>query len=249
MESRSESGSVGGFFRTIFFIICLMIMVVVTGYKEALKLYPGVMWPLTILSIFGFLFWQSILFAYSFNTPVTRFGYRAFGVCGIIAPAILLVISVFTTLSRLDRETWPDEDTITAEKAKEMIDNNAGNMLYAKNHSGFDFRQVIVVDARKYSFQYSDGHIPGSVYLDEGDLPTFDENFNKKLQGSIMIIYGEDCSDDHQNKVAKSFLEDNDRLMIHKILVIQDGISAWKKNRYPIEMKSNGERKGLRIYN
>jgi thiosulfate/3-mercaptopyruvate sulfurtransferase len=108
---------------------------------------------------------------------------------------------------------------------------------------------TIVVDARPFS-EYKNGHVPGAVNIDLFQLHWFDttkrgiKDFNRQsrillsnigIRKESNVIFYDDISGISAARGVWLLLY----FSHEKVFILDGGFEKWKKDRYPIEVKSN----------
>jgi thiosulfate/3-mercaptopyruvate sulfurtransferase len=108
---------------------------------------------------------------------------------------------------------------------------------------------TIVIDARSFS-EYKNGHVPGAVNIDLFQLHWFDttkrgiKDFNRQSRILLSNIgIGKDSNVVFYDNVSGIFAARGVWLLIYfshkKVSMLDGGFEKWKRERYPIEVKSN----------
>ncbi|HEX7178828.1 MAG TPA: sulfurtransferase [Nitrososphaeraceae archaeon] len=108
---------------------------------------------------------------------------------------------------------------------------------------------TIVIDTRSFS-EYKNGHVPGAVNIDLFQLHWFDttkrgiKDFNRQSRILLSNIgISNDSNVVFYDSVSGVYAARGVWLLIYfshkKVFMLDGGFEKWKKDRYPIEVKSN----------
>lgn len=127
---------------------------------------------------------------------------------------------------------------LTIERPEIVFENEAGKKISSDKIKAVKFTKaeklfnlgVVFIDARD-KWDFSDGHIKGSVNIPEYDSDSYEKDIKKLDKSDSYIIYcgGDDCDTSVRlyQKLAKMGFED--------IYVYLGGWNEWKNSNMPIE--------------
>ena len=154
----------------------------------------------------------------------------------------ILLISTFTgflynfispdglTLIREKTKLVAASDSLLFSQQSEKANDNFTMISTSQAKELFNSRKAIFIDARDH-WDFSDGHIPGSINIPEYDFEPSDSTVNAmdKTQRYVVYCHGTDCD------VALRLAKELRKLKFNNLLIYADGWSAWINKGFAVE--------------